>query len=91
MPESQTADNKVFDILWSSLEGGSYDMAKLRKTVNRDTDLGDILDSLDRTDFVLRLEHHYKISIAQADFPRLNSVAAIEAYVRDKSPVLTEA
>lgn len=87
MPESPNADGKVFDILWSSLEGGSYDLVKLRKTVNRDTDLGSILDSLDRTDFVLRLEHYYKVNIAQADFPRLNTIAAIETYVRDKSPV----
>lgn len=90
MSEAQN-DNKVFDILWTSLEGGSYDLVKLKKSVTRETDLGDILDSLDRTDFVLRLEHHYKVRIAQADFPRLNSVAAIEAYVRDKSPVLAEA
>ncbi|MEO8380342.1 MAG: phosphopantetheine-binding protein [Acidobacteriota bacterium] len=91
MSESQITDSNVFKILWSALEGGQYDLESLQRSVDRDTNLGEILDSLDMTDFVLRLEHHYKIKIAQADFPRLSSIATIEGYVRDKRPALTEA
>jgi acyl carrier protein len=89
MSETPTSSSKVFQILWQALDGGEYDLEKLQKTVDRTTDLGKVLDSLDMTDFVLRLENHYKISVAQEDYPRLTSIAAIEAYVQDRSPVLT--
>jgi acyl carrier protein len=85
MPQLQVTDSEIFDILWASLKGGRYDLEKLKRTVSSETELGDILDSLDVIDFVLRLEHHYKIRIPQADFPQLASIAAIAAYVRDKS------
>lgn len=79
----------VLDILWESLEGGDYNLDRLHKEVGRDTPFEGFLDSLDITDFVLRLEHHYKINIAQEDFPKLSSVAAVEDYVRAHSPVLS--
>lgn len=91
MAESQVTDSDIFEVLWSSLKGGRYDLETLKRTVNRETNLADTLDSLDIIDFVLRLEHHYKIRIPQADYPGLASISAIEGYVRDKSPISAEA
>jgi acyl carrier protein len=91
MAEPQVTDTEIFDILWSSLKGGNYDLDAMKRTMNRDTNLGDTLDSLDVIDFVLRLEHHYKVRIPQADYPGLSSIAAIEGYVRTKSPLGEEA
>lgn len=88
MSEVPTSDSTVFRLLWQALEGGEYDLDALKEKVDRDTELAKFVDSLDMTDFVLRLENHYKINVAQEDYPRLSSIAAIEAYVQDRSPVL---
>lgn len=85
------SDDKVFQILWQTLDGGHYNIDDLKKTMNGDTPLVEVLDSLDMTDFVLRLEHHYKIAIPQSDFPTLGTVAAIDSYVRRKSPTFAHA
>jgi len=90
MPPQAPAKN-VMDILWESLEGGEYDLAALKRKVDADTNLQDFLDSLDLTDFVLRLEHYFQINIAQEDYPRLASLSAVEAYIREHSPLLARA
>jgi acyl carrier protein len=85
------SDRKVFQILWQSVEGGQYDVEQLKRSVDGDTPLADFLDSLDMADFLLRLEHHYKISIPHEEYPKLASLSAIEEYVREKNPALVEA
>jgi acyl carrier protein len=80
------SDSKVFQILWQSVEGGQYDLDDLKSRVDGNTNLADVLDSLDVADFLLRLEHHYKISIPQEQYVRLSSISAIEDYMRDRSP-----
>jgi acyl carrier protein len=84
-------DSKVLQILWQSIEGGSYDLDELKRKVNSETKLTDILDSLDIADFLLRLEHQYKISVPHEEYSNLNSIGAIEAYMRDRSPALARA
>jgi acyl carrier protein len=80
------SDSKVFQILWQSVEGGQYDLDHLKQSVDSDTNLAGVLDSLDMADFLLRLEHHYKVSIPQEEYLSLSSITAIEAYMRDRSP-----
>jgi acyl carrier protein len=85
------SENKVFQILWQSVEGGQYDLDDLKRSVGVDTNIAAFLDSLDMADFLLRLEHHYKIGIPQEEYPRLSSIAAIEAYIRDRAPAMAGA
>jgi acyl carrier protein len=52
-----------------------------------DLDLVDELgiDSMDLTTVVLVLQDEYKIVIDEEDYPKLNTVAAISEYIRQKS------
>ncbi|HEX3526907.1 MAG TPA: acyl carrier protein [Thermoanaerobaculia bacterium] len=84
MPE--TLSSPIAEILWESLKGGDYDIPALKKTVHDDSKLEDIgLDSLDMTDFFIRVEDQYKISIQREEYPRLGSLRAIELYVKEKT------
>jgi len=84
MPE--TLSSPIAEILWESLKGGDYDIPALKKTVHDESKLEDIgLDSLDMTDFFIRVEDQYKISIQREEYPRLDSLRAIELYVKEKT------
>jgi acyl carrier protein len=69
----------VWEILWKSLTGGTYDVEALRARARGDsdfvTDLG--IDSLDLVEFFLRLEEHTNIKLDADDYSSLTSVAAI--------------
>lgn len=88
MSEQPNVDQEIREILWESLDGGDYDLARLQQELGSDTRLDDLLDSLDITDFVLRLEHRFQINIAQEDYIKLGSLAAIQGYVREHSPTV---
>lgn len=79
---------EIRQVLWDSIVGGDYDIERLQREVDFETRLDEFLDSLDLTDFVLRLEHHYQINISQEDYARLNTLASIEDYVKTNSTVV---
>jgi acyl carrier protein len=84
MPE--TLASPIAEILWESLKGGNYDVPSLKQTMHDDSKLDDIgLDSLDITDFFLRVEDQYKVSIQREDYPRLTTLREIEVYVKEKA------
>jgi len=84
MPETESSP--IAEILWESLKGGDYDIPTLKQTVRDDSRLEDIgLDSLDITDFFIRVEDQYNISIQREDYPQLATLRAIELYVKDKT------
>ena len=83
MPETSNGSSEIADILWESLVGGDYDVPALQRTVRNDSPLSEIgLDSLDMTDFLIRIEDRYQIGIRKEDYPQLLTIDAIEAYVR---------
>ncbi len=46
-------------------------------------DLG--LDSLDTVDLMLQMENHLKVTIPDADYPKLQTVGTIYEYLRSKT------
>jgi acyl carrier protein len=73
----------IWTILWDTMEGGSHDLAVLRALAHDDAhfidDLG--LDSLDMLEFYLRLDEAFELNLAADDYPGLNSVQAIMAFL----------
>jgi acyl carrier protein len=69
----------VWEILWTSLTGGHYDVEALRARARDDSDfVADLgIDSLDLVEFFLRLEEHTTIKLDADDYANLTSVAAI--------------
>jgi acyl carrier protein len=78
--------NAITEILWESLKGGNYDLPTLKRTLREDSNLEALgLDSLDITEFFIRIEDHYGIAIAREDYPRLSTLGAIQGYVKEKA------
>jgi len=79
MMQNETA---ILDILWQSLKGGNYDLEAMKRKLapeSRFEDLG--IDSLDMTDFFIRIEDRYKVKIMQEDYSSLASVRALQEYL----------
>ncbi len=79
---------EVWDLLWSSLEGGNYDLDALQARMREDSDfvaeMG--IDSLDLVEFYLRLREHFNVDLNEYDYPKLTSVRAVTALLDTKPP-----
>ena len=78
----------VWDVLWSALEGGNYDLAALRASTREDADfvaeMG--IDSLDLVEFYLRLRERFNVDLNEYDYPKLTSVRAVTTLLAAKPP-----
>ncbi len=73
----------LFDLFWQALAGGSYDVADLKERFDADTTFQEFLiDSLDLTDFLLRVRDHFEVQVPLDRLPNLGSIHALEAYIR---------
>ncbi len=83
MPNVLSTTDTVFNLLWQSLEGGTYDLPRLKQEIRVDSPFEEFgFDSLDLVDFTLRIQEHFRIPIRQEDLPTLVSIEAVEAYIR---------
>jgi acyl carrier protein len=83
MPEVLGTTDTIFNLLWQSLEGGTYNIPQLKQDLQADSLFEDFgFDSLDLVDFTLRVQERFRISLRQEDLPTLVSVEAVEAYIR---------
>ena len=75
-------ESEILDVLWQSLKGGNYDLDAMKPNMQPDARFDDLgIDSLDMTDFFIRIEERYKIKIRQEDYPSLHSVRVLQQYV----------
>ncbi len=73
---------EILDVLWQSLKGGNYDLEALKPKMQPNAHFDDLgIDSLDMTDFFIRIEERYKIKIRQEDYAHLQTVSALTQYV----------
>jgi acyl carrier protein len=80
--QQQAAATEIFEILWQSLRGGNYDLDELRVKLSPDSRFDEAgIDSLDMTDFFIRIEERYQVKILQEDYPNLASVRSLQGYL----------
>jgi acyl carrier protein len=80
--ERTIAEADLRELLLQALRGGSYDLADLERRLSPDARFDDLgLDSLDLTDFILRIEDLYQVKIRQEEYPNLSSLARVRAYL----------
>jgi acyl carrier protein len=76
----------IWTILWDSMEGSLHDLGALKASARDDArfveDLG--LDSLDLLEFYLRLDEAFEVSLTADDYPALNSVQGIIAFLASR-------
>ena len=83
---------EILDILWQSLRGGDYDLEAMKSTLGPDSSFEDAgIDSLDMTDFFIRIEDRYQVKILQEDYPHLDTVRRLHRYLEDTSAGRREA
>jgi len=76
---------KLRELLKTSLQGGNYDPESLDH-LQPDALLEDLgIDSLDMTDFFLRVQDACNCRIKREDFSRLISLSAIQAYLEQST------
>lgn len=79
-------ERTVWDIFWKSLDGGEHDLDALKERMKAEDAFDDVgLDSLDVTDFFLRLQDHFKITIPSDDYAGLGSIDNVRQYVERRS------
>ncbi len=82
MSQHDVREAEILDILWQSLRGGDYDLEKMRTEMGPDSSFEDAgIDSLDMTDFFIRIEERYQVKILQEDYPNLDSVHRLHVYL----------
>jgi acyl carrier protein len=75
----------VWEILHQSLEGGDYDLDALQRQLQSGAGFEEAgLDSLDMTEFFLRLQDQFKIAIRREDYPELTSIGRVEDFLKAK-------
>jgi acyl carrier protein len=73
----------LFALFWQALAGGSYDLTDLEQRFDADSTFQEFLiDSLDLTDFLLRVSDHFGVRVPLEQLPHLGSLKALEAYIR---------
>jgi len=77
----------IWTILWDSMEGSFHDLGALKTAARDDArfveDLG--LDSLDLLEFYLRLDEAFELSLTADDYPALDSVQDIIAFLESRT------
>jgi acyl carrier protein len=85
MTATQPLDATVNEILFEALDGGPYDLEKIRGEIQPETKFNSLgIDSLDHTTFLLRVEDHFKVSFRQAEYSTLTSPAAVAQAIEQK-------
>jgi acyl carrier protein len=80
--ETSNITKTLFDLFWQALAGGDYDLDLLKRELRADSKFQQFLiDSLDLTDFLLRVKDQYNIQVPFENVPRLDSLEAIEGYI----------
>ena len=87
MTRTREETQVVWDLLWTSLAGGSYDVDALKMQAG---DLSHFvadmhIDSLDLVEFYVRVQDHFHVEFEGDEYPNLTSVAAITASLRAKA------
>jgi acyl carrier protein len=73
----------LFDLFWQALAGGHYDVTDLKAHFDADSTFQEFLiDSLDLTDFLLRVKDHFEVQVPLERLPNLGSMRALERYIR---------
>lgn len=81
---SDTIRETLLDLFWQSLAGGAYDLVELKARFRADSTFQDfMIDSLDLTDFLLRVKDQFQVQVPLENLPNLTSIEAIERYVRE--------
>ncbi len=82
-PETSNITETLFDLFWQALAGGDYDLDLLKRELRADSKFQQFLiDSLDLTDFLLRVKDQYDIQVPFENVPHLDSLEALEGYIR---------
>jgi acyl carrier protein len=78
----------VWDLLWSSLDGGNYDLPALQARMGEDVDFVSEMgiDSLDLVEFYLRLREHFNLDLNEYDYPKLTSLRAVMELLAARPP-----
>ena len=80
--QSQSAEMEILDLLWQSLKGGNYDLDDMKRKVQPDSLFEEMgIDSLDMTDFFLRIEDRFQVKIQQEEYANLSSVRRLQTYL----------
>lgn len=80
--QQEKLESEILDILWQSLRGGDYDLEAMRRKAESDSTFEELgIDSLDMTDFFMRLEDRYQVKILQEDYPHLASVSRLRDFL----------
>jgi acyl carrier protein len=75
-------ETQVREVLWQSLRGGDYDLSEVEAQLGADATFEDLgIDSLDQTDFFIRVEDRFKVKILQEDYASLNSLRRVQAFL----------
>lgn len=73
----------LLDLFWQALAGSDYDLDRLKREFLADSKFQHFLiDSLDMTDFLLRVKDQYNIQVAFENVLSLDSIQALEQYIR---------
>ena len=73
----------LFELFWQALAGGTYDIAGLRARFDADSTFQEFLiDSLDLTDFLLRVKDRFNVQVPLERLPNLGSMRALDTYIR---------
>jgi acyl carrier protein len=82
---AEPMETELMETLWQSLRGGDYNLEEIRQNIHSNSRFEDFgIDSLDMTDFFLRIEEQYGVKIPQAEYPNLESIARIRAFLEGK-------
>lgn len=86
MIENELAETQILDILWQSLRGGDYDLEDMQRKIRPESRFEDLgIDSLDMTDFFLRIEDRYQVKILQEEYPSLATVGCLRDFLVKKA------
>jgi acyl carrier protein len=73
----------LFELFWQSLAGGSYDLDDLKRRFRVDSTFQEFLiDSLDLTDFLLRVKDQFQVQVPLENLPNITSLQTLERYIR---------
>ena len=82
MSHNEATETEILDILWQSLRGGDYDLEDMKRKVRSETHFENLgIDSLDMTDFFIRIEDRYQVKILQKDYSSLASVGSLRDFL----------
>jgi acyl carrier protein len=80
--QHEPMETEILDILWQSLRGGDYDLEEMKRKTRPDSRFEDLgIDSLDMTDFFIRIEDRYQVKIRQEEYPILATVGHLREFL----------